>query len=600
MWKEKIVKFAKQSLEDIQMTVLRFPLPIMLCVILASITIYRIEVPYEKLRNIDEILNRIMAVIVLGVPFSLGVDLLVERFWAKICCHVKIVINSLKLVLLVLYYYFALPNIDMVPMLRLSMLALAMIFIFISALYMFKRENFEIFVTKIMTKVAMTAFFSVMLGLGITFTLFAIQSLLYENMSRDLYAYTWIIINFVFAPTHFLSGFPKIDEECSVKDYSKVLKLLLIYIVMPIISIFTLVLYTYFAKIIVTQIWPKGIVSYLVLSYAGAGIATLFLIKPFVEENKWVRIFTQILTKTILPLLVMMFIAIGIRIGEFGFTESRYYILIIGIWATFAMIFLNFDKGKQNVVLPISLAFVLLVSVVGPLSAFNVSIASQNQRFQNILSKNDMIYNDEIVIKSDIDKYDKREISGILRYFERTHDLEKLEYLPSDFTMRDIKETFGFKEVHEMSIYKRAGSDSGLHFHFGIFGVTQIVDICNYDILIKRSELLTFESEATVEGTKNIQGAFFITRKENYLVVLKDDVQIIKYDIAQTAETLIEKYGIRVMDPDLDKRDLIVQDEDDYVRFKLVFNKIFGSYDEETGEIEIRGAEVLILIDIKE
>ncbi|MGV8145560.1 MAG: DUF4153 domain-containing protein [Alkaliphilus sp.] len=594
MKKIDLVLLMKQGLEEVYKTFKRFSLAIILCLIFAIMTICRIEIPYEKLKDIDEILDRVMAVVALGIPFSLSVNLLVERFWEKNCSHVKIVINFLKVSLLVLYYYFALPNTDMVPMLRLAMLALAMTLVFLSALYLFKKENFEVFITKIMTKVAMTVFFSAMLGLGITFTLFAVQSLLYENMSRDLYAYTWIIINFVFAPTQFLSGFPNIDEKYTVKDYSKVIKLLLIYIAMPIIAMFTLVLYTYFAKIIVTQIWPEGIVSYLVLSYAGAGIATLFLVKPFLEENKWVSIFTKVLTKTVIPLLGMMFIAIGIRIGEFGFTESRYYILIIGIWATFAMIFLNFDKGKRNVVLPISLALVLLISVVGPLSAFNISIASQNQRLQSILQKNQMIYDGQI-IKSDveIDNYDKREISGIIRYFDKTHGLDRLQYLPSNFAMKDMEKTFGFEgKLNENQF-------SSTYFHFAINYEAQVVDISSYDVMISGLRDGLHKIESRNDQIVETQDVFVVKREKNNLVVIKEGEEILKYDLTKISETLIKEYGLNFRDRDIDSDDLIVIEENNYARVKLVFNSIFGSYDEDSDAIEVDGVEALILIDIK-
>ena len=38
-------------------TVQRFPLTLLILIVLAMITIYRIEVPYEEIKDIDEILN---------------------------------------------------------------------------------------------------------------------------------------------------------------------------------------------------------------------------------------------------------------------------------------------------------------------------------------------------------------------------------------------------------------------------------------------------------------------------------------------------------------------------------------------------------------
>ena len=49
--------------------------------------------------------------------------------------------------------------------------------------------------------------------------------------------------------------------------------------------------------------------------------------------------------KAILPLIVMMFISIGIRINAYGLTENRYYVVALGIWAFLVMIYFAFGKN---------------------------------------------------------------------------------------------------------------------------------------------------------------------------------------------------------------------------------------------------------------
>lgn len=219
-----IATHIKQGLEEVNKTFKRFPVSLILCIIFASVAIYRMEMPYERIKDVDEILNRIMAVVVLGVPFSLGVSLLVERFWGNCCNSLKLGVNIGKIVLLVLYYYFVMKDFDMVSVVRLVMLAFTMTLISLSALYMLNKENFEIYIIRIMTKVVTTTFFSLMLGLGVIFTLLTIETLLLENMSFKLYFYVWIIVGCIFAPVHFLRGFPNKHDDFELSGYSKVIK----------------------------------------------------------------------------------------------------------------------------------------------------------------------------------------------------------------------------------------------------------------------------------------------------------------------------------------------------------------------------------------
>jgi hypothetical protein len=222
----------------------------------------------------------------------------------------------------------------------------------------------------------------------------------------------------------------------------------------------------------------KGIVSYLVVSYTAVAIATIFFISPFREQNKWVRIFTASLTKLIFPLLGMMFISIGIRIGEFGFTENRYFILAIGLWSTAMMIYLNFNK-KNNLVLPITLAIFALLSVFGPWSAFEVSKMSQSNRFYQIASKYDMIQDGKVQKGSyTVETYDQQEISGVLRYFDRSHKLSDLKYLPDNFTMNQMKRCVWVSQRSTPEVC--ADNYFGYHLERGV-----PVEITGYDVYFR-------------------------------------------------------------------------------------------------------------------
>ena len=84
---------------------------------------------------------------------------------------------------------------------------------------------------------------------------------------------------------------------------------------MPIITVYTAILYVYFVKILITLQWPVGMVAHLVIWYSIISTGVIFLISPLIEGNKWVKNFIFWFTKLVIPIMIMMFVSLGIRIN---------------------------------------------------------------------------------------------------------------------------------------------------------------------------------------------------------------------------------------------------------------------------------------------
>ena len=149
----------------------------------------------------------------------------------------------------------------------------------------------------------------------------------------------------------------------------------------------------------------------------------------------------------------MMFISMGIRINEYGITENRYFALVLGLWVLGIMLYFIFSKKQKNIIIPIVLSIIALNSAFGPLSSFNVSKRSQNNRLKSILTRNNMLVDNKVEAASNISIEDKEEISMILNYFNTNHSLENVKYLPEDFKINNMEEVFGFSYI-EKNIYK--------------------------------------------------------------------------------------------------------------------------------------------------
>jgi hypothetical protein len=215
------------------------------------------------------------------------------------------------------------------------------------------------------------------------------------------------------------------------------------------LTIYSAILYAYFFKIVLTSAWPDKVVTNLVLWYSIISVFTLFCVFPLRATNRWVNKFIMVFPKLILPLLIMMFISVGIRIDAYGITESRYFVVLTGVVIMGYMIYLSLIKNPRNIVIMILIASFALLSVVGPWSCFEVAKLSQNSRFEKILMKYHMI-EDNLLVKPQeaLPDFDKDEIKSIIWYFDQRGNLADLNYLPPGFSINQMQDVLGFG-VHE-------------------------------------------------------------------------------------------------------------------------------------------------------
>ncbi len=533
---------------------------------------------YETLRDI---LVRVSMVLALGVPLMLSLKLFFERIFSMRNLH-KIALYLGIGIGLILYYFFLLKNLTMVPLTRYTAFTLAFYLVFILIPYFYKRQNFELYCVQLLTNFAITYFYAVVLYLGLAAILFTISKLFLIKIDR-VYFDIWLIVAGIFSPAYFLADVPELKKEFQVVSFPKVLKILLFYIVVPLLIAYSAILYAYFAKIIITRTWPEGIVSHLVLWYSLISSIVIFFIYPFRPTVKWVDRFLSLYPKFMLPLLAMMFVSMGIRIHSYGITENRYFVLIAGIWVSGILIYYLFAKKIRNIILPTSLAMVAILSVTGPWSSYSISKFSQNKRFTTILAKYDMIQGNTIVKPTrQLPKTAKAEIISILGYFERFHSLKDLKYLPTGFKLNQTFKIFGFK------ISK---NDLNLRNYKSFFNYqfpnNQLVKVEGYDYFlnIPHSDVIkTTGGENIIISYQTETDILTVTVKGEEIYHRKIDGLITPF-IHENTETMPEN--------------LTCLDENNRLKIFYVFNNISGEKSPITDEAEFHYLDFFVFIKFK-
>ncbi len=562
----------------------RFPITIIMSTILTLLLIYQVEVSYDIAQEMRENLMRITMTVGLGIMLSLCIGLLNERFIKSNKVRLgNYIVGSF---LLVLYYNLLLKEFNMVAMTRYIGTVVFLVIVFFYALKLKHDNNYEQYVIKVFSGFFITALYSAILFFGLIAILFTIENLFEINFKSNLYLYMFFIVVFIFGVSLFLSKIPGKDEEFKFNEYSKSLKVLLLYIVIPLITAYTIILYAYFIKILITWAWPKGLVSHLVLWYSVISVGVIFLITPILEGNKLAKTFKVFFPKLILPILVMMFMSIWQRIEQYGVTENRYYVVVLGLWVLGIMIYFNFKNPLRNIVIPISLSIVVLLSIFGPLSSYSISKSSQNNRLNKLLEENNLIENGILKSNPNVDSNVQREISNIISYFHSNHDLDDITVFPDDYEIEDTKNLLGFDYNPYLNIIAERD-----YFNYFINPNGLVIDVEGYEHYVNMS---SWNTDAINIGN-NIEVRYETDHILKVEVVGKDIESI---DIEELAEKIHNEVVVEPNKSMVDKKDMTIDFEDENIRLRLIFTNLNGSIDINSKEFQLQNADFILLIHL--
>lgn len=268
---------------------------------------------------------------------------------------------------------------------------------------------------------------------GIAIILYTVDELFEVKIDHKTYMDFWVVVASFIAPLFFLGGFPKDPTEPQQSyEYPKYLKILTHYILTPLVCVYAAILYLYGIKIIVTGVWPEGIVASLILGFSFVGVITYALLSPVIRlgENSFMRRFGGWFFAALLPLIVLLFVAIFIRINEYGVTENRYLIVVFGAWIAAISLYFIFSARRNIILIPATFTALMLLVSFGPWGAFSVSQRSQIDRLEEILMRNNILVNGKIkerTPKKFAASEDLREVSAVLEYLARSHGFSALQ-----------------------------------------------------------------------------------------------------------------------------------------------------------------------------
>ena len=430
----KIKEKIKSFLPDMKKAIERFPLTVFCSAVVFILSVYLVENPELKNENLLNELHKMVILLGMSIPLTLALELAREKYLSGKNRWVIRFVNALITLIFIIFYRFyylsgknSSSTLDSLEQLMATGIIFFLCFLLVPVIG--KKDEEEKYFQSVIVDKTVTILFSVVLFLGLIAVFATIDGLSLIKLDSNIYIETWLFVVFVFSVIFFLSKLKKVDESLENYEIHKIFKFLIYFIVIPLITTYTGILYVYFGKMLITRSWPQGLVSHLILWYTIFSLFIMITVTPMAKKDSVARIFKKYFPFASLPLLVLSIVSISKRISQYGVTPSRYFVVLLAMWLIFCMVSSIF-KARLSVIL-ISLITVVYISVFTPVNNRRITLMSQNKRFEKILVKHGLLKDGKLVKKPELAKEKKYEVTDVLNYIlginDRRNDIENLK-----------------------------------------------------------------------------------------------------------------------------------------------------------------------------
>jgi hypothetical protein len=237
----------------------------------------------------------------------------------------------------------------------------------------------------------------------------------------------------------------------------KYLNFSVVYLISPLLLIYTTILYIYLIKIIKEWQLPDGEVAWMVTTLCVFSILSVVFLKSikFTHKYNYLKFYVRYLPFLILPLIFLLFLSVFVRIELYGVTEYRYFLCLFAIWFLFSFVYISLIKNFKISVLINCLLFLFTIALFSPWNAIIISKNSQQARLQNVLSRNEIsIKHNKVHTAQKLSQQDLILVSSQFDYLIKYHGIKSLNFIFDETALSDFMQQYkkqNFFEEHLIS-----------------------------------------------------------------------------------------------------------------------------------------------------
>ncbi len=514
-------------------------------------------------------------------------------------------ISSLKLFFEIKNYNFFIKSFLIVSIIFLTILSVfffkdAVLFFLLALIlslsfsgFLFKKSSNKEFLSFLFQGIYAVSFAfiaSFLLGLGIFIIFTSIEYLFEISFLNQYYEEIYSIIALAVFPTFVLSNITKEESSYFNKPFSNLINNVLV----PMFFIYTFILYGYFIKILFLQELPKGNLTWMITIFLSTGLFLKFLLAK-IENKNFLSIFYDkyYFYLTLIP-LGFLFLAIYIRVLEYGLTISRYAILAFFVWLSFVSIANLFKKDFNYKYIFISLSLILLFSSISPYNASSLSINSQLKRLKTILVDNEILIENKIIpLKTQLETKKRAQISSIVSYlFYSVNGKKELEkFLNKEFKTRN--EVLKYLNVDYTKFYDKNGAIS-----YKNSTQNTALDIQDYNYLLT-IDIASYNKKRIFNYYENKKKKMLkISLKNSILALNFNDEEKLAFNLKNYLKNLSKHSNIISID-EKNINDSILEKSTKKVKIKLKIDDLGVRVNKSKAEIKINHINFVLLFSIK-
>ncbi|MBM3802789.1 MAG: DUF4153 domain-containing protein [Acidimicrobiia bacterium] len=331
---------------------------------------------WNRWKPYEEALSRLLLPSMLGISVFFATALWLERSRLADRRHWMGLVVGLAV--LAVYFLSYTPEIPQIYIYRFVQVAVAAhLLAAVAPFYRSSIGAFWEFNRILFQRILQSFVFSTILFAGLAVALWAVQSLLGVKVDWKAYYFLFLSVAFIFNTWFFLAGVPSDLQELEIEyEYPAGLRLFVQFILLPLVTLYVVILYGYLLKILIIREWPRGTIGWLVSVVSVFGMLALLLVHPLRNRpgHRWIQLYSRSFYVGLFPLIVLLLMAIWRRLSEYGLTEDRYFLLVLTLWMTGIAAYFSFGRQPSIKLIPVSLALVAMLTIAGPWGPYTLSL----------------------------------------------------------------------------------------------------------------------------------------------------------------------------------------------------------------------------------
>ena len=389
------------------------------------------------------------------------------------------------------------------------------------------------------------------LGIGLSLSLASIGYLFEIKIPGELYGHVWVLSWGLLFPIYVLANLSKQFElEDAACQFPRGIRFIANYILVPMMFAYMAILYAYFLKIILQWELPRGNLGWMITSFGSIGIITKLLAYPIRNDGtRLLSLFDRYYYHALIVPIVLLFIAIGVRIKDYGVTEQRYAVVLLGVWFLAVALITIFKKDRFHIIqVPMLLAALAFLASFGPWGAVEISVTSQVGRFENLLLKNNLLVNGQTVkATSPILFEERKSISSIADYLGRSdtrmeritpwfrtlideNENKELSKIPRERS-RELVQLMGLEYVNK---WQKQPADNQFNYSDSFDMTQNLANVSGFDF-IGQSGFYDYSQKSTQKvfqlNRKGTRETITVERNGTQLIITTEAGQTVVFDL---------------------------------------------------------------------